>query len=151
MNIRDNQLLTDELIIYKGSVAGFVYFLPITLLIFAVISFYFFAQNKGLLLIPYIFAIMSVIFFLRAFMRRIKEEFIISTKRIIIKKGIFFVQNYDLMIANIRGFVVKQNFFGRIFNFGDLTILNANAQFKLRSLTKPFIFKNKAYKQVSSR
>ena len=70
---------------------------------------------------------LSVLYWLRAFMRRWTTELAITDRRVISKLGFVGRQTWELNTGGIEGVQVKQSILGRIFNFGDLTVTGRGA------------------------
>ncbi len=81
-------------------------------------------------------------YFLSSFILRKTTEYVITDRRIIVKKGIFSRKIIEINIKAIESIKVNQSLLGKIFNYGFLTVIGlggTNECFKY--LNKPLEFK----------
>jgi uncharacterized membrane protein YdbT with pleckstrin-like domain len=76
----------------------------------------------GLLIVAGLALVMSLFSGLRAFIIYRSSEFGITTKRVIIKTGVFHRQTLELMLRQVEAISVDQTFTGRMLGFGSLTL-----------------------------
>ena len=71
------------------------------------------------------------------------EEYIVTNLRIIQVEGIASKRSLDSSLGRINDVEMKQSVFGRMFDFGDITILTASSQAinDLHGIDQPFAFK----------
>ena len=65
---------------------------------------------------------LGVLFFIAAYLRVLKTEYFITSKRIYVKYGLIGRRVFEIRNEWIAGTMVRQGFFGRIFNYGDIVI-----------------------------
>lgn len=51
------------------------------------------------------------------------DEFVVTTRRIIIKKGIFAFETMEMNLTRVETVQVHQGIFGRLFDYGNITIV----------------------------
>jgi uncharacterized membrane protein YdbT with pleckstrin-like domain len=64
----------------------------------------------------------SLYFMLDAIIKRFSTEFAITNKRVIAKFGLISRQTIELNLSKIESLNVTQGLFGRIFNYGQITV-----------------------------
>jgi len=83
------------------------------------------------------------IFLLTAYIRYVTTELAITNKRVIAKFGFIRRSTIELNIDKVESIQVVQSIFGRIFNYGSLTISGAgNPQAPVPGISNPMGFRN---------
>jgi len=123
----------------------FVYVMPMIILSLAAVNFFIFGFEKGYVLLTYILAVIGVILYIRALMKRIKHGLIITSKRTIIHTGIFSKKMIDIRHNNINIWFIKQSIFGQIFKYGDLILtVSSGAAIHINGIYNPIEFRQKS-------
>ena len=65
---------------------------------------------------------LGIIFFIIAYLRRLATEYFVTSNRIYVKYGIISRKTFEIKNEWITGTMLKQGFFGRLFNYGDVII-----------------------------
>jgi len=65
---------------------------------------------------------LGVLFFIAAYLRVLKTEYFITSKRIYVKYGLIGRRVFEIKNEWITGIIVRQGLFGRILNYGDVVI-----------------------------
>jgi hypothetical protein len=76
-------------------------------------------------------------------LRYINQEYVLTNRRVIQVEGVLNRNSTDSSLEKINDAVLSQSVFGRIFDFGDLTVLTASESGidKMKMLRKPIVFK----------
>ena len=76
-------------------------------------------------------------------LRYINQEYVLTNRRVIQVEGVLNRNSTDSSLEKINDAVLSQSVFGRIFDFGDLTVLTASESGidKMHMLRKPIVFK----------
>ena len=76
-------------------------------------------------------------------LRYINQEYVLTNRRVIQVEGVLNRNSTDSSLEKINDAVLKQSVFGRMFDFGDLTVLTASESGidKMHMLRKPIVFK----------
>ena len=76
-------------------------------------------------------------------LRYINQEYVLTTRRVIQVEGVLNRSSTDSSLEKINDAVLNQSVFGRMFDFGDLTVLTASESGvdKMKMLRKPIVFK----------
>ena len=78
-------------------------------------------------------------------LRYINQEYVLTNRRVIQVEGVLNRSATDSSLEKINDAVLSQSIFGRMFDFGDLTVLTASESGieKMRMLRSPVVFKKK--------
>jgi hypothetical protein len=73
----------------------------------------------------------------------VNQEYVITNRRVLQVSGVLNKQSTDSSLEKINDAVLSQSVFGRMFDFGDLTVLTASESGidKMKMLRKPIVFK----------
>ena len=76
-------------------------------------------------------------------LRYINQEYVLTNRRVIQVEGVLNRNSTDSSLEKINDAVLSQSIFGRMFDFGDLTVLTASESGidKMQMLRKPIVFK----------
>ena len=76
-------------------------------------------------------------------LRYINQEYVLTNRRVIQVEGVLNRNSTDSSLEKINDAVLSQSVFGRMFDFGDLTVLTASESGidKMKMLRKPIVFK----------
>jgi hypothetical protein len=78
-------------------------------------------------------------------LRYINQEYVLTNRRVIQVEGVLNRNATDSSLEKINDAVLSQSIFGRMFDFGDLTVLTASESGieKMRMLRSPVVYKKK--------
>jgi uncharacterized membrane protein YdbT with pleckstrin-like domain len=78
-------------------------------------------------------------------MRYINQEYVLTNRRVIQVEGVFNRNATDSSLEKINDAVLTQSVFGRMFDFGDLTVLTASESGieTMRMIRSPIVYKKK--------
>jgi uncharacterized membrane protein YdbT with pleckstrin-like domain len=82
------------------------------------------AQALGIAAVP--FAI-GVVVILSAVIRRRTTELVLTDRRIIMKRGLVSRDTVEINLAKVESLHVNQGLMGRMFNYGDVTVVGTGA------------------------
>ena len=76
-------------------------------------------------------------------LRYVNQEYVLTNRRVIQVEGVLNRNATDSSLEKINDAVLSQSVFGRMFDFGDLTVLTASESGieKMRMLRSPIVFK----------
>jgi len=76
------------------------------------------------------------------------SEFVITNRRIIIKTGFISRETFEMNLSKIESVNVDQSVFGRIFNFGSITIIGSGGTREtFHKISRPLAFR-KAFQEL---
>jgi len=99
-----------------------------------------------------IFVTLSGLFtlFIYPYIRQITNEFVITNRRVIVKRGLFARTTFEMNLNKIETVNVDQSIWGRIFGFGTIIINGTGGTREVcQSISKPLEFRRK-FQEISS-
>ena len=140
----------DETLAFHTSVHWMVYWPAILFLLLAVAAY---AVDVALNLEGHeamaciaaalVLAVLAVIAFLRALLRRITTEIVVTNHRVIFKRGLFSRHTAEMNSSKIESVDVEQTIWGRIFGFGTVIIRGTGGSFEpLIGVASPLRLRN---------
>jgi len=88
--------------------------------------------------------------FIYPYIRQITSEFVITNKRVVVKRGLWARTTFEMNLNKIETVNVDQSIWGRIFGFGTITIVGTGGTKEMaESISKPLEFRRK-FQEVSS-
>lgn len=78
----------------------------------------------------------------------IGSTYAVTNKRVILKTGVISRKAVDLVLTKCEGLQIKQSVFGRIFNFGTITVTTGGATSSYPYIADPLRFKKEINKQI---
>lgn len=77
------------------------------------------------------------------------SEFIITNKRIIMKKGIISTKTLELLHSKIESISISQGIGGKIFGYGDFAVVGSGGTINyFKTIEKPFNFRKAAQEEI---
>jgi len=116
----DNNLLTDERILYRTKKHWIIFFVPAVLTIAT--FFFFINQNVYVSSIAWLPGIAAAITWVNQFLLYITSEFAVTNKRIMMREGFFFKHTNETRLTTIANASVYQSLLGQILNYGAVEI-----------------------------
>jgi uncharacterized membrane protein YdbT with pleckstrin-like domain len=122
MSYIDGNLLPGEQVVFRTRLHWKLLVGP---LLFAIITFLPVAWmitrgtwNNLVLLVPGL----GLLVLLAALIRRQSSEFAVTTKRVMMKGGVFSTRSVELLLSKIEAIAVHQSLGGRLFGYGDIVV-----------------------------
>jgi Bacterial PH domain/Short C-terminal domain len=159
MSYADGLLSTGERILYRNKQHPFVFVWGARYTILAlIIAFLLFVLQSGLGndsasgTLRTILGLVTVILFFGGLavavwtaLRYINQEYVLTNRRVIQVEGVLDRKATDSSLEKINDALLSQSVFGRMFDFGDLTVLTASEGGieQMKMLRSPIVFKKK--------
>ena len=81
--------------------------------------------------------------------QKFTDEFVVTNRRIIIKKGLFNIYTLEMNLARMETVNVHQSIFGRIFGYGDITIIGTGGTREtFHCISQPLEFRRSFMEQI---
>ena len=144
MGYIEQNLVADERIIFKGEIHWMRYARPILIIFLGVLALYWnmWAVIAGVILMLIgIFQIAYIYFGL---------SYAVTTKRIILKKGILNVEALEIILTKVEGVHIEQSFLGRLLNYGTVVVTTGEVINRFEYLAYPAQFSNSVHEVVQS-
>lgn len=150
MGYVENNLLRDEVIVYRAKIHWSI-FLPaiiwgILALIFTVA--YISEADEDIESVAVIFWFIAAFCFIRELIEKLSSEYALTNKRLIMKSGIIARRTVELMLTKCEGVSVDQSILGRLLGYGTLLATTGGATNKFRKIADPVIFRNRINEQT---
>ncbi len=149
-----NNLMPNEQVVHVGKVHWFIFVPSIVTLLIAIWVFNLdnrVLRNdiKGWIVL---FLLVSfVIDFIKALISKMSTELAITTKRVIAKVGFISRKTVELNHNKVESFNVDQSIFGRIFNFGTITVCGTGGgKTPIPNIGNPLEFRRQAMSIVDA-
>jgi uncharacterized membrane protein YdbT with pleckstrin-like domain len=122
MSYIDGNLLEGERVVYRTRLHWLLFALPVLFTIVVLLPAAWFLAHgtwSRFSWIPLGFALPVL---LAALVRRNSSDFAVTSKRVMMKTGVFSTRSIELLLGKIEAIVVNQSFAGRIFGYGDIVV-----------------------------
>jgi uncharacterized membrane protein YdbT with pleckstrin-like domain len=139
----DSVLAEGEQIVYRASISHWKYFLSYFiggLFVLAPAAVYIATGNRtGPWLTLYAIALtLGLVMILAAVIRRQTTELVLTNRRIITKRGLVSRDTVEMNLGKVESLHVKQGLVGRIFDYGDVTVVGTGASLEpLEGVARP--------------
>ena len=137
-------------IIFSSTVWALV--ASIYLLLFAPIHFTFYVYGNISLqtAIGLAFLAVAIYWFISAYLYYVFSEYGVTNKRVLIKTGWIQCASLELMLDKVEGVLVDQTLFGRLFNYGAITIIGTGGtKDSFPYIPDPLQFRRAVQEQIS--
>ncbi len=89
---------------------------------------------------------------LLAYLAYHSAEFGVSTQRVMVKRGVFTLRSTEILIPKIEAIQVEQNIWGRLLNFGTVTVIGTGGTQEVFPLIeRPYDLRNAVQSQLVGR
>lgn len=135
-----------EKVVYTAHLHNIIYLLPfLVFLLFLILCL---AIPSGTTFIIVFFALLFC--FIWAINIYGGRQFVLTTRRVIIKEGIIKRKVHELMLRKCEGIQVEQTIVGRIFNYGTLYVTTGEQTNSYKMIKDPVIFSTRINEQIDS-
>jgi uncharacterized membrane protein YdbT with pleckstrin-like domain len=147
--------MPDEKVIYSTRLHWVIYFESAGFFIIGILLFFLGTLigdksiNRSMVWPGVIFIGLGILSIFYFHLMRIKSEFAITNKRVIMKKGIISTKTLELLHTKIESIATHQNLDGKIFGYGNISVCGSGGtvnQFK--AIEKPFVFRKFAQEEI---
>jgi uncharacterized membrane protein YdbT with pleckstrin-like domain len=143
-------LRPEEKVIFHTTIHWIVYWPAVVFLILAVaawaLSVHFNLTGRAAqacTVAALILALLALVAFLRAFLRRLGTEIVVTDNRVIYKRGLISRHTLEMNASKIETVDVEQSFWGRIFGYGAVVIRGTGGTFEpLVGVASPLQLRN---------
>ena len=156
MSYIDNNLLTDERVVYRAHLHWIIFARPIFWLLLTGVLYYLYvtyiphSTSNYYQLIIAIPLFIAIIDFIPKFVRYITSEYGVTNKRVIVKTGFIRVNSSDNFLQKVENIQVNQSIWGRILGYGTIVIIGTGGtQEPFCLIHNPLMFRKQVQEQVS--
>jgi len=122
MSYIDRNLLSGEQVVYRTRLHWLLFILPVlfTVLVLLPVTWYLYqGSSSQFAWIPFV---LGLFILLVTFIKRQSSDFAVTTKRVMMKMGVFSTRSIELLLNKIEAIAVNQSFIGRALGYGDIVI-----------------------------
>ena len=142
MSYVQDHLLAGETIAWRGTIHWKVYLAPVLLSLFVFMPLMVLAFANHLPLVAIAPALVIVIAFGVAALRRGASEFAVTNKRVIVKVGVLRTRSIELLLSKVEGIGVTQGLAGKLFGYGEIVITGSGGtKEQFSGIQSPFKFR----------
>ena len=139
----ESTLLPDEQIVYMSRLHGKI-FLPAAAIIALGVGLLFLETTVAEVVIA-----VGLVFGLRALIKHKTSEFAVTTKRVIIKTGVFRRRTLELLLRQVEAISVDQTLLGRILDYGTVTLTGTGGVHEVfHDIASPLEFRRQIHAQA---
>ena len=147
MGYIQKNVMTGEKIAYEARQHGIIYTGPIIL---ALVSFCAFFIPIDTWINACICAVLLFIALCWAISIYGGRQYVVTTNRLIFKRGIINRNSHELLLKKCEGVQVDQTIFGRIFGYGTVIVTTGEVTNRYKYISNPLRFTTKIHEQISN-
>ena len=76
------------------------------------------------------------------------RQYVVTTHRLIFKRGIINRNSYELLLRKCEGIQVDQSILGRLLNYGTVNVTTGEATNSYKYISHPLTFSTKIHEQI---
>jgi uncharacterized membrane protein YdbT with pleckstrin-like domain len=140
----DSSLLSDEQIVYKATLHWTIFWQCWVIILIGIVSLIFQPIVGGLIIF------VGLLVGLRKFIEYKTSEFAVTTKRVIIKVGVFRRRTLELLLRQVEAISVEQTVLGRMLGFGSVTLTGTGGVREVfHNISSPLEFRRQIHSQAT--
>ena len=145
MGYIENNLTNGEVIKYRAKIHWAIYTWPSIWFLFALLLL---VSGGNSAPFSWVFFILALFLGLRSFIIVKSSEFVLTTKRVIMKSGFLRRNSTDVLLAKLESFNVDQGFIGRIFNYGTFIVGGTGSAGGFKTIADPLEFRKRVQSEM---
>jgi uncharacterized membrane protein YdbT with pleckstrin-like domain len=140
----DSSLLPDEQIVYKATLHWTIFWQCWVIILIGIVSLIFQPIVGGLIIF------VGLLVGLRKFIEYKTYEFAVTTKRVIIKVGVFRRRTLELLLRQVEAISVEQTVLGRMLGYGSVTLTGTGGVREVfHNISLPLEFRRQIHSQAT--
>jgi len=157
MGYVEDNLMEGEQILYRAKLHWAVFILPGLIFLIAFMFGVFALMGRedtttsSLCCIPVFFLILALLTGIDSLVSYLTTEFAMTDRRIIAKTGFIRRRSVDLLLTKVESIGVNQPIFGRLFDFGTITVTGTGGTKEpFKNIAQPLELRHRVTTQISS-
>ncbi len=139
----DSNLLPVEQIVYKATLHWTIFWQCWVIILIGIVSLIFQPIVGGLIIF------VGLLVGLRKFIEYKTSEFAVTTKRVIIKVGVFRRRTLELLLRQVEAISVEQTVLGRMLGYGSVTLTGTGGVREVfHNISSPLEFRRQIHSQA---
>jgi uncharacterized membrane protein YdbT with pleckstrin-like domain len=95
--------------------------------------------------------LIAILFLLAALITYLSSEFVVTTRRVVMKTGFIKRNALDILLSKVEGVVVEQGILGRILNYGTIVPSGSGGtKGGFKNIANPLQFRMKVQEQIDT-
>jgi uncharacterized membrane protein YdbT with pleckstrin-like domain len=117
----DSNLLPDERIVFRTRLHWLLFFWPVVFLVVLLPAAWFLANGhwSNYAWVP---LVVGLLVLLPAFVKRMSSDYAVTSRRIMMKEGVFHTRSTEVLLSKVEAIAVDQTLLGRLFGYGDIVV-----------------------------
>lgn len=146
MSYIEKNLMDGEQIVYEARQHWIIYWMPALLLVVAIAQFAIPFDLLAQAIIALVLAIIAGIWALNIYGGR---KYILTTKRLILKRGIVRRDSLDLILRRCEGVSIRQSIIGRMLDYGTVVVSTGEVSNSFERIQNPVKFSSQINQQIA--
>jgi membrane protein YdbS with pleckstrin-like domain len=151
----EKNLMAGEQVVYKAKIHWCVYSKAIIafvigLVVIALGLSFADKMREYTIIFGVVILVLSAIIFFGDYARAKSYEYVVTNKRLILKKGILKLDVIELMLTKVDAVKVSQTVAGRMFDYGTITVSTRDTSNDFPLIKEPHAFRNAIGEQVDN-
>lgn len=149
MGYIEKNLMSGEQIVYEARQHWIIYLKPFLLLLIAIGLFVIPTKDMALLMQVCMSVVLLVVAAIWAVNIYGGRKYILTNRRLILKRGILRRESTDLVLRRCEGVSISQTILGRMLNYGDVNVSTGEVANKFVQIENPVQFSSQINQQIS--
>ena len=149
MGYIEKNLMNGEQIVYEARQHWIIYLKPFLLLLIAIGLFVIPTKDMALLMQVCMSVVLLVVAAIWAVNIYGGRKYILTNRRLILKRGILRRESTDLVLRRCEGVSISQTILGRMLNYGDVNVSTGEVANKFVQIENPVQFSSQINQQIS--
>jgi len=149
MGYIEKNLMNGEQIVYEARQHWIIYLKPFLLLLIAIGLFVIPTKDMALLMQVCMSVVLLVVAAIWAVNIYGGRKYILTNRRLILKRGILRRESTDLVLRRCEGVSISQTILGRMLNYGDVNVSTGEVANKFVQIENPVQFSAQINQQIS--
>lgn len=145
MGYIEKNLMTGEKVVYKAKQHCIVYTGPIIVALLSIGALF---LPIDAIFIACICAVILIIAALWALSIYGGRQYVVTTHRLIFKRGIINRNSFELLLRKCEGVQVDQSIAGRLLDYGTVNVTTGEATNRYKYISRPLAFSTKIHEQI---
>lgn len=149
MGYIEKNLMSGEQIVYEARQHWIIYLKPFLLLLIAIGLFVIPTKDMALLMQVCMSVVLLVVAAIWAVNIYGGRKYILTNRRLILKRGILRRESTDLVLRRCEGVSISQTILGRMLNYGDVNVSTGEVANTFLQIENPVLFSSQINQQIS--
>ncbi len=150
MGYIEQNLMQGEQIRYYTKLHWIIFIFPILLIFIGISIALIFSLHSAASIVGTLFFLVGILLGIPRFITYKTSEFAVTDKRVLIKVGFIKRHSLELLLQKVEGIGVDQDFFGRIFGYGTITVTGTGGTKEpFKKIANPLEFRKHVQQSIS--